>query len=239
MNKLIDLYDKYDLRVRMSVGIIILAPIILSLFLLIPATRSISFTAVILVISFGICNLIISASRYYGRNAVKKCFTGALPAQRMLHPDDYTLDAITKSRYQKYLSTKIEGLSFDKDASNLNDTCNTAINWLISQTRDSNNFPIIKEELINFGFSKNLYGVKPFGITISSILTIIEFLLIYFQYKLTINIFDTSCLIVSAIISICFLLMWIFVVNKNWVIENGKKYAISLLSACDSPYLNS
>lgn len=236
MSKIIDLYDRYDLRVRMSVGIIVLSPILISLYLLIPEVRSISFTAMILIISFGMCNLIIAQSRYYGRNASTKCFNQSKPAQRMLLPSDQTPDSQTKERYHSFFSSKIKGVTFEKDTQDIDAMCNTAISWLISQTRDSSKFPLIKEELINYGFAKNLYGMKSIGIIISVALILIEITALGIQHHTNLNIAPTRNLAVSIIISFCYLLMWILVVKKEWVIECGEKYARSLLSACDSDH---
>lgn len=238
MNKFLELYDRYDLRVRMSVAIIVLIPIIMSFYLIIPEVRSLSFTAIIIIILFGISNLIISISRYYGRDTIKKCFNGILPAQQMLHPDDTTLDEITKKRYQYFFSSKIDGISFKSDTQNLDAVCNTSINWIISQTRDSNQFPVIKEELINFGFAKNLYGVKSLGIIVTITVIILDMIIFFLQYHYKTYIFNNLNIVVSLILSFCILIMWIFIINKKWVIECGRNYAKALLSACDSPYLN-
>ncbi len=239
MDNLFKIYDTYNIRVRISVGIIVMAPLVLSIYLLIPGSRDISFTAILLLISFGMCNLIISLSRHLGRKALKKCFPGLLPAQQMLLPDDKTLDNVTKKRYYKFLSNKIKNLSFTKDAENLNASCSSAVNWLISQTRDGDKFPLIKEESINFGFVKNLYGLKTIGVIISLFLTVMEGATLYIKFKRGLDIIEYPNLIAATIISLSFLLIWIFTITKCLVIDSGKKYARALLSACDSETLNS
>lgn len=239
MDNLFKIYDPYTLRVRISVGIIVMAPLILSIYLLIPGTRDISFTVILIIIAFGMCNFMISLSRHLGRKALKKCFTGLLPAQQMLLPSDNSLDSITKKRYHRFLSSKVKNLTFTKDAETLNASCLSAVNWLIAQTRDSNKFPLIKEETINFGFVKNLYGLKTIGIVISLFITVIEGAALFVKNKFGLDMIEYPNLIASLIISLSFFLLWVCAINKELVIDSGKKYARALLSACDSETLNS
>lgn len=239
MNHLLKIYDTYNIRVRMSVGIIIITPLILSLYLLIPDTRNIAFTTVIIITSFGMCNLMISLSRYLSRKAISKCFPDLLPAQQMLLSNDTTLDATTKKRYQEFFLSKIKDLSFTNDSDDIKINCNSAITWLIAQTRDAEKFPLIKEETINFGFAKNLYGLKTIGIVISSSLFVIESCILFIKIKYSLEVLEFPNLIAATIISLAFLLLWIFAIKKNWVIDSGKKYARALLSACDSEHFNS
>ena len=104
----------------------------------------------------------------------------------------------------------------------------SAVTWLISQTRDSSKFPLITEENINFGFTYNLLGLKPYGIVLSIVGIIINLMLLYPYFPNFTNCSKImACLIVN-------LLLWIFVITQQLVISAGRKYARALLSACDS-----
>lgn len=238
MNQIINLFDAYNIRVRFSAGLILISPIIISVYLLVPNASNFSFTAIILVICFGLCNLMMSLSRFWGRNVPSKCFSGLMPAQQLLMPDDETLDPITKKRYYKFLCSNVENLSFTKDIAISTNSCKSAVNWLISQTRDSNKFPLIKEETINFGFSKTLYGLKPLGIVISLLLTIIEIIIVIAKINLKFNYITYADIIAATITSCIFTIIWIFFIKKEWVTYSGYKYAKTLLSACDSDELS-
>ena len=238
MNQIINIYDAYNLRVRLSVGLILITPIIISIYLLVPNASNISFTVIVLILCFGLCNLMMSLSRYLGRKVTSKCFPELMPAQQMLMPTDDTLDSITKQRYHKFFLSKIENLSFSKDSDNAINSCKSSINWLISQTRDSEKFPLIKEETINFGFSKNLYGLKPLGICVSSSLAFFEIGLIVAKYHFQFAYVDYSNLIASAIISFASAMVWVFLITETWVKDSAHRYAKVLLSACDSEFLN-
>lgn len=238
MNQILNLFDAYNLRVRFSVGLILITPVIISIYLLIPDASNFSFTVIILILCFGLCNLMMSLSRFHGRKAIVKCFPKLMPAQQMLMPNDKTLDPITKKRYHEFLSSKIKNLTFKNETVATLNSCKSAVSWLISQTRDSNSFPLIKEETINFGFSKNLYGLKNLGIAISAFLTILQTTIIIAKVHLKFGLVEYTNLIASTLISFLFTVIWIFFINKEWVKNSGFKYAKTLLSACDSEQLN-
>lgn len=238
MNEILSLFDAYNLRVRFSVGLILITPIIFSIYLLVPNASNFSFTTIILILCFGLCNFMMSQSRYLGRKSSSKCFPGLMPAQQMLMPEDNSLDPITKKRYQKFFSSRLKNLSFSKDVSTAENSSKSAINWLISQTRDVEKFPLIKEESINFGFAKNLYGLKTLGTIISAFLTILEVGITIAKFYLKFGYVEYSDLIASSIVSCAFTLLWIFLITKGWVKDAGYRYARTLLSACDSDILN-
>ena len=94
----------YNLRARISVGIIFLAPWLLELYLLIPEINSISSTLIVGIITYGLCNIIIVYCRLPGVKAMKKCFPNLLPAQEALLPSNHYIDSITKHRYYNFFS---------------------------------------------------------------------------------------------------------------------------------------
>lgn len=169
---------------------------------------------------------------------MKKCFPTILPAQEMLLPSNTRIDPQTKQRYYKFLSEHVNGFEIHNNDSDMMSSVSTAVNWLISQTRDTTNFPLINEENINFGFSYNLLGLKNQGIIISILGTIFNVTLLFLHYSRGISTFNPELLITGLVINILFLLLWIFIINKNLVKSSGKKYARALLAACDSPFLN-
>ena len=210
---------------------------ILELYLLVPEVQKLSTTIIIAIVAYGIANVIIVFSRISGTKAMKKCFPGMLPAQESLLVSNNYIDSYTKQRYYAFLTKHIEGFNVSEDDKEMKLMAATAVTWLIAQTRDSSKFPLIAEENINFGFSYNLLGLKPYGIIIAMIGLITNAILFLLNYKEIITIQQQSVL-AGFMIDLLFLLLWIFIVTKPLVNDCGKKYARALLSACDSPHLN-
>lgn len=225
----------YNLRARISVGIIFLAPLLLELYLLIPEINSISSTLIVGIITYGLCNIIIVYCRLPGVKAMKKCFPNLLPAQEALLPSNHYIDSITKHRYYQFFSEHIQDFKILPSDSEMTPYVCSAVTWLISQTRDSSKFPLIAEENINFGFTYNLLGLKPYGIVLSTIGIILNLILLYPYFP---DFSNCPKIIACLIANLLFLLLWIFVITQELVTSSGKKYARALLSACDSNILD-
>lgn len=104
----------------------------------------------------------IIVARTNGSKALHKCFPRSLPAQQYLLPEDNTIDKYTKARYYAFFKSRLNGFEITDNATDMKAHSESAIKWLISQTRNSTEFPLITEENTNLGFAYNLLGMKPF-----------------------------------------------------------------------------
>ena len=233
MKELFTAFGPYNLRARLSVGIILIAPWILELYLLISEMQKITSTLIVLLITYGFCNLLIIYCRIPGTRAMKKCFPDLLPAQKALLPSSNYIDPKSKDRYYTFLSQNIKEFTLSDDDTHMKNSVSTAVTWLIAQTRSPTKVPLIAEENINFGFSYNLLGLKPLGLAMCFIGIVFNAALFFLSHKqfISLNLTNIVC---GFIINLAFLLIWIFLINKKLVISSGKKYARALLSACDS-----
>ena len=216
-------------------AVILLAPLVLELYLLVPEINELSATVIVILIIFSLCNVIIIYARIPGVKAMYKCFPDLLPAQALLLPSNSSLNVLTKQRYYKFLEEKIETFSICGSDEEMRPMVATAVTWLIAKTRNEKQFPLIYEENINFGFSYNLLGVKKFGVLLTILGLIVNVSALYLKwYKKLFFDLNANTLIASLIIDLLFLVLWIGVVNKKLVKSCGKKYAYALLAACDS-----
>ncbi len=232
-----ELFGTYNVRARINVGLIFLGPILFHGYLLVPEIRSISSTFIIVLITISLCSLIIVLSRMYGSKALKKCYPNGLPAQTFLLPENTYLDPVTKKRYYLFFESHIPGFKLANNSNELSDQIQSAVTWLIAQTRDESLFPIIAEENMNLGFTYNLLGLKPLAICIYVILILFDTILLL-SPSCTEMISNQFNLILCTVVTSFWLFLWIFIINKELVRNCGKKYARALLSACDSPLLN-
>ena len=175
-----DLFGIYNVRARIYVGLIILAPFLFHGYLLIPEIQSISATFIITLITFSLCSLIIVLSRMYGSKALKKCYPNGLPAQIFLLPENNYIDPITKKRYYSFFETHIPEFNVTKTGNEMTNQIQSAVSWLIAQTRDETEFPLIAEENINLGFAYNLLGLKPLAISLYIILLLCDGIFLVF-----------------------------------------------------------
>lgn len=234
-----ELFGTYNVRARINVGLIFLGPFLFHGYLLIPELQSISSTFMITFITLSLCSLIIVISRMYGSNALKKCYPNGLPAQIYLLPENNHIDPITKKRYYLFFESHISGFNTINSGDDMTNQIQSAVSWLIAQTRDESQFPMIAEENRNLGFSYNLLGLKPFAISLYIILLLFDGILLSLSSPscaaFTLDSFNLG---VCTMLTSFWLFLWIFVISKKLVCNCGKKYARALLSACDSPVLN-
>lgn len=226
------LFDEYDTRARLSVGIILISPLLLTAYLQLEVIRKLTTTIIVALALLAISNLIVIYTRYLG----KPSFSKKGIVENMLLPSDSTIDKLTKKRIYTKLASKDTSLQILLDeCDNPNPSihfrlaCSSAYN-LIKETNRNNS--LIHKENILYGFSRNMYGVKKYGIILSFILFVLEFIQFYFSYNCDLTIASIE-FFVSFIINIFYLLLWIFFVNKKIVKFCAENYAEQLIKAFD------
>ena len=223
----IELFDAYNIRARLSVTIILLSPVILSLFLCFQSAFTTLSSAVIILVLLAFANYLPVLQRAAGE---KKNTTPDYAAQYLL-PTDNTFDSVTKERYYKKLAELDNVFSGLKDANNPDLCANTtsAVSFLREKTRDCR---LVQEENIIYGFCKNLQSAKPFGIAMCILTDAL--LIIYAAIKCS-SLSDMSLrLWFTLAVNFVILLFWIFFVKERNRDAAAKRYAKALISAIDS-----
>lgn len=116
--------------------------------------------------------------------------------------------------------------------------------YLIEATRDSSRFPLVLAENISYGFRRNLWGLKPFGVTIAAFGAVASGLLVllavgvppdegWIQALVADPTSVTLSRLTSAAFSVIVTIVWIVVVTRNWVKSAGDAYALRLWSSLD------
>ena len=224
----LDILDSYNIRARLSPSIILLGPIVLTLFFCFEDLYSAASSTVFLVILLASTNYVpILQRRLVKRNMLSDNYAAAL-----LHYDNTEIDRTSKKRFYDKLASLEPSFSRFKNPDNskeFNECCKSAVVYLRNKTRSSH---LVLEENINFGFCKNMLIDKPIGITINIVLAISAFL--YF-WKSSGDIAAIPHRIwFSIFINVCFLVFWIFGITRKMLEESAKRYAYTLITAIDS-----
>ena len=169
---------------------------------------------------------------------------GGAPTTLILRHSDNELDKYTKQRYREKLVSLVsnfKNVSERAERANPTDADQyyiSAINYLREKTRDSEKYPLILKENMNYGFSRNLLAFKSTAITIILISLAISLLIIVVTFKdKYVDINSLSLLspqyYVLVILHIIFLLFWCLMINETWVKVRAYAYAKRLLSSCE------
>ena len=175
---------------------------------------------------------------YFSSEALLFQIWGGKPSTRMLrHRDAFDKAAlIYRHRQLERLipGLKLPNLEEEKanslEADQVYDRC---IEFLRVRTRDKKRFPLVFEENCNYGFRRNLWGMRRFGIVISSLsfgAIGIVIALNYFNKALPPLPMEISC----GSISLSLLLGWIIVFTPKWVRVPAEAYAQRLLESFNS-----
>jgi len=100
--------------------------------------------------------------------------------------------------------------------------------FLIGRSRDDK---LLLQENTNYGFRRNLWGLKPFGVAISAMSTVVLGLRLFTQFA--------SHLPVSPLVAVfegcnvIMLILWLAVVSPKWVMMPALAYAERLMETLD------
>lgn len=188
--------------------------------------------------SIGMTALLAQFGRDLGKRKEPNLFKswGGAPTTQMLRYRDSKLNSVSLERYRKKLESLVnkklpsedEEQKKPKDADTIYLSC---VDYLRINTKDSKRFPLVCSENINYGFRRNLWGLKPIGI-IANLIALISTVLLLYLNKNNIGLLSPIVFFV-VLIEVLFLGLWIFAITTRWVKIAADAYAKSLLATCD------
>ena len=159
-----------------------------------------------------------------------------MPSIAVFRHTDNQLDKITKAKYHEQLTHLVEGTTAptieqeEADPSSADEIYTAWSNYLRRNTRGEK-FPLVRKELMNYGYRRNVYGMRPIGILVSLISLVTCAIRLYFVYRSTSQ-YDEA-LILAGVFSLVFSVLWIFQFTANWVRIPAVEYAKRLAESVD------
>lgn len=222
----INIFDTYNIRARLSVYIIIISPIILTLYFLYEPVRTFSFSAILFTIIIAFSNYLFALQRYLQKD--KKTYSNI--AAELLYVNDLRINECTKQRYYQKLCKLDNSFAIfenPSDGKEFEAACSSAIIWLRNNTRNNK---LVQEENMLYGFYKNLISLKGVGL----LFTLIAIIILVFSSTPLCHFFQSPLNTWLMILDILFIFFWILGVNKKIGFIVAEKYAYALLGALDS-----
>lgn len=250
------MFDSYGRQARLFPGLLTIFPSLLAVLAWFPwfLLSNVAATLLTLAMSCGLLYALGSYARTKGKRIEPKLLKswGGWPTTLLLRHNS-ELDHHTRMRYHSYLASVVPGnLRFptvqeeDANPAAADAVYDSAVRWLKEKARGKE-FTMVHRENAQYGFRRNLRGLKPFGLTLCVLTLVVMTLAILNNVPgiadlvtrknpvtLTKVASDLGPAIISALaINVLAVLVWIFVVTKRWVREAGNQYAYSLLAVCD------
>lgn len=243
-NLLTTLLDPYSRKARFQPVVLSLLPFLVSSVLLIPEFQAVWTDGAWLLICGGGPAFLTQMGRSRGKTLEPVLYRlwGGKPSVAMLRHRDGKLATSTKARYRDFLERTVPKLrlaspdderQFPEQA---DDGYEGATSWLLSQTRDHQKFALLFQENVNYGFRRNVWGLKPFALT-SALLAVAMVLGLKSDVWSSGPIGVLSTVDVAGWMAIAtavmHMLVFMFVIRRDWVRMAADAYALQLLASCD------
>lgn len=242
MDLLYKYFNDFNLKARVMPGLVIVLPLIPYSLVKGFIDSNVLQDSVIYGLIFIILTAILaSVSRNQGKAKEKKIYKelGGMPTTIMMRFSDGTLSYKSKVRYHEILNEKIPNLNLplskieEDNMDDVDEKYKSAIDWLrLNANSDKEKFPLVYEELKNYNFSRNLYGLKNIGLCLYFFIGIREFLIIK-----NFSIFELILMpypqYVSLLLMIGGALIVLFSARKKTVKNRACDYAKTLIETCN------
>jgi hypothetical protein len=232
--------DQYSLKARVYPALIVVLPIFFFFFFYITEFAVYYHYITAFISIFLLSYLLSHLGRDAGKSKESKLYElwGGKPTTQILRYSNSELDRLTKERYYRILQEKIKGLNIPtldeekQNAVNSDEIYNSCATYLISKTRNTNKYALLFNENINYGFRRNLWGMKPLGLCILLFCFLIH-LIIATDFFSSISFTPTIdlYLYIAFAFILCF---WLFVVRPNWIKNVAFEYAKRLYETLEN-----
>ena len=230
-----NLFSKYSLQARLFPALLALFPLFITVGVWAPALYNIAAGFLGLATACGVLVALAHVARHRGRAIENQLVEkwGGMPTTIWLRQSDCHLEQETKQRYYRFFEDRVDGWKTPKnDGPEADEIYQSAVRWLLVNTKDFKVFPILTAENISYGFRRNCLGVKPIALIIISVTLLFPVIALWGSFPVELT---TSRLphVASGVTSLLLGLWWLFVVNDRWVRDAGDAFAKAQLEACD------
>lgn len=234
-----DFFDTYSIKARLFPAILAVAPAVILCLLCAswvdPGLPEAVATMAVAVLFFAGANL----ARRFGVAKERQVFavTGGRPQNTELTHADPTLPASQRERYRSYLAGQL-GLEAPTAEDETKDPVGSqafydqAYAWLRENTRNTETFKLLFNELISYGYYRNLLGLKPIGITLNLLSLGAAAAIVYYQPAFAS--LSTGKLVFLCGLSAVHLLYFLFCVTKKTMLDASAVYARQLVLSTET-----
>lgn len=242
------LFDRYSLGARVKPSFLLFLPVVIVVFVIYEPSRSVGGALLTFLSSFGVIAFGANQMSSRGNQLQDKLYKewGGAPTTLIMRPDSPKLDRETRERYCKKLEEMIPNFKAPTDEEALanpnaaDQKFRSAATFLLEKTRDAKKYPLILNENIEYGFSRNLRACKWAGVTIALICCALSAGLLWAQLPESPSLKTLAPWRVVSIpyyLLVCgnglILFAWLALVTKEWVKVRGFAYALRLYASCE------
>lgn len=229
--------DRYELNARLRPALLAALPVLLLAAFWLSSVWTMLGGVASLAITCGLALLLSKIARYRGRQVEVRLAEriGKRTTVAALRHADTRIDPITKARYHAAL--RASGHIIPTSSDEANDPVAADLHysgcatWLLEMTRDKARFALLADENIDYGFRRNLFGLKPVALA----LLVAAFLTNVIAAALLWDGLDQTfwkALVLGAVY-LGAIGVWTRLVTVEFVEDASHAFAARLLAACD------
>ena len=228
-------FDTYSFRARVLPVYLTLAPIVLLLAAVVPDGLKLPIGGTAALVFAPISFFLGQVGADFGKRLEKSLWTnwGGPPTTRFLRHGNGEFNEVTRGR----VHTKLRqlGLHVPTREEQEQDLCAADTNFqsctedLIRRTRDTGKYPLVFKGLTEYGFRRNLFGLKVFGASLSAVGVASAAWSTYAAWTQANELPAVS--LVTGLVSAGLLLAWLVWVTERTVKLSADRYARFLLEA--------
>lgn len=232
-------FDAYTWRARIIPVFVVIFPLAVAVSLWAPGLALIGRLAGMLLVPFGVAMLMSQIGRDLGKRREPRLWGkwGGAPTTQLLRHGNDKANPVIRERYHKRLAALQPDLTLPTaeeeagDAARADHAYEACVRYLITRTRDRKRFPLLFGENVNYGFRRNLWGMKPFGalFSLAGLAACGLYLRLYWESFRLVSAEGAA----GAAINLALILFWLFWVTPSWVRIAGDAYAERLLETCE------
>jgi hypothetical protein len=244
MNLLNLITDVYERKARLYPALLLVAPLIVATVVVLSENlwgfQSIGAG----ILGCGGAFLLAQLARDLGKKGERELFArwGGVPSIAIFRHRDTRLDSITKERYHKKLANLIvEAKAPTAEEERVDPKTADQVyfawsNYLRVNTRDTKKFPLLFQENVSYGYRRNVWGLRAFGITICALSSLLCFARLYFVHESTGKL--DRPLAAGGIFASVLLILWLFRFTADWVRIPADAYAERLAECAEILTMN-
>lgn len=246
----INLFDDYNRKARLYPALLTIGPFFWTVAAFDPnlIIGSLSHVLSSLILFSGALTLLSNLARWRGKISERTLIEkwGGWPSTSLLRHRDVTIESFTKARYHRELETICEGLKMPTEEeekinpSEADARYRSATRRLIEKRREKK-YQLLHSENAQYGFRRNLLGLKSSALTILCLMTLFAGVALAYGTHTPISnwesfyvdIRERQPLYLLLVANILAIIVWIWAIRPSFVKQASEEYALALFRTLD------
>ena len=232
-------FDSYTRYARIAPVFIVLLPLGISVAVWFPGEDILAKMSIMTLAPVLLAVLAAQFGRHWGKEKEKSLWQswGGAPTTQFLRHRDTTFNPIIRARCHKKLQELLPDCAMpssemeERNPRRADQVYEVCTRFLRTQTRDKKRFPLVYKENIQYGFLRNLWGMKWLGLTFVLIGLIACGIRAWSIWEKLESI--PLELVVGSLLCLACSVLWIFWISPDTIRIAANAYAERLLETCE------